>query len=169
MAHGSWTKHVDSGGTCPNLAPPGYYYIHIINSFGIPSAARIITIPGAGTSDGGGEHGGGGTTGEIFNNVSSPGNAVAGVYSGGNPRYGEEARRSSSMLVGKSLKSWTVRLRRAGSASGTVRAVVRTSSDTIVATFNETIDASSLPTSFIAQTFTLANAYTQMGQDAGRV
>ncbi|MDQ3903383.1 MAG: DUF1929 domain-containing protein, partial [Thermoproteota archaeon] len=29
-----------------NLAPPGYYYIHIINRAGIPSAARIIRIPG---------------------------------------------------------------------------------------------------------------------------
>jgi hypothetical protein len=84
-----------------NLVPPGYYYIHIFNSSGIPSAVRIITIPGTGTGDSGGEHGGGGTTGEIFYNVSSPGNAVAGLYSGGNPRYGEEARTSSSsVLVG---------------------------------------------------------------------
>ena len=37
--------------------------------------------------------------------------------------------------------------------------VMRRSSDTIVATFNETIDASSLPTSFTGQTFTLTNAY----------
>jgi hypothetical protein len=27
-----------------NLAPPGYYYIHVINSSGIPSVARIIRI-----------------------------------------------------------------------------------------------------------------------------
>jgi hypothetical protein len=138
-----------------NLAPPGYYYIHIINSSGIPSAARIIRIPGSGTGGGGG-----GPPGEVFYNVSSPGNAVAGIYTGASTRYGEEARTSSSVLVGKSLKSWTVRLRRAGSPSGTVRAVVRSLSDTIVATFNETIAASSLPTSFAAQTFTLTNAYT---------
>jgi len=31
-----------------NLAPPGYYYIHAINSSGIPSVARIIRIPGSG-------------------------------------------------------------------------------------------------------------------------
>jgi hypothetical protein len=30
-----------------NLAPPGYYYIHLINSSAIPSAARIIRIPGS--------------------------------------------------------------------------------------------------------------------------
>ena len=32
-----------------NLAPPGYYYIHVVNSSGIPSSARIIRIPGSGT------------------------------------------------------------------------------------------------------------------------
>jgi hypothetical protein len=30
-----------------NLAPPGYYYVHVVNSSGIPSAARIIRIPGS--------------------------------------------------------------------------------------------------------------------------
>jgi hypothetical protein len=30
-----------------NLAPPGYYYIHVINSSGIPSIASIIRIPGS--------------------------------------------------------------------------------------------------------------------------
>ncbi|HEU4444613.1 MAG TPA: galactose oxidase-like domain-containing protein [Nitrososphaeraceae archaeon] len=35
-----------------NLAPPGYYMIHILNSSGIPSAGSIIKIPGtASTSD----------------------------------------------------------------------------------------------------------------------
>ena len=31
-----------------NLAPPGYYYIHVINSSDIPSVARIVRIPGSG-------------------------------------------------------------------------------------------------------------------------
>jgi len=30
-----------------NLAPPGYDYIHVINSSGVPSPARIIRIPGS--------------------------------------------------------------------------------------------------------------------------
>jgi hypothetical protein len=30
-----------------NIAPPGYYMIHILNSSGIPSAGSIIKIPGA--------------------------------------------------------------------------------------------------------------------------
>ncbi|MGA7602148.1 MAG: galactose oxidase-like domain-containing protein, partial [Nitrososphaeraceae archaeon] len=29
-----------------NIAPPGYYMIHVLNSSGVPSVARIITIPG---------------------------------------------------------------------------------------------------------------------------
>jgi hypothetical protein len=31
-----------------NLAPPGYYMIHVLNSSGVPSVARIIKIPGSG-------------------------------------------------------------------------------------------------------------------------
>jgi hypothetical protein len=140
-----------------NLAPPGYYYIHVLNGSGIPSAARIVRIPGSGT--GGGDDGGG-TVGGIFYDVAYPGNAVAALYGTGNFRYGEEARTSSSVLVGKSLKSWTLPMRRVGSTSGTIRAVVRRiSDDGIVATFSETIDAASLPTSFAEQTFTLASAH----------
>ncbi|MDQ3847876.1 MAG: DUF1929 domain-containing protein [Thermoproteota archaeon] len=30
-----------------NLAPPGYYYVHVINSSGVPSSAKIIRIPGS--------------------------------------------------------------------------------------------------------------------------
>jgi hypothetical protein len=36
-----------------NIAPPGYYMIHILNSSGVPSVARIVRIPG--TGGGGGE------------------------------------------------------------------------------------------------------------------
>jgi hypothetical protein len=35
-----------------NIAPPGYYMIHVLNSAGVPSAARIIKIPGAGGGGG---------------------------------------------------------------------------------------------------------------------
>ncbi|MFL6485234.1 MAG: galactose oxidase early set domain-containing protein, partial [Nitrososphaera sp.] len=30
-----------------NLAPPGYYYVHVINSSGVPSSAKIIRISGS--------------------------------------------------------------------------------------------------------------------------
>jgi hypothetical protein len=140
-----------------NLAPPGYYYIHVLNGSGIPSAARIVMIPGSGTGGGGDD---GGTVGGIFYDVASPGNAAGPLYAGASTRYGEEARISSSVLVGKSLKTLKVRLRRGGSPSGTVRAVVRNSSDTVVATFSETISASSLTTSYAERTFTLATART---------
>jgi hypothetical protein len=32
-----------------NLAPPGYYYIHLVNRSNIPSTGRIIRIPGSGS------------------------------------------------------------------------------------------------------------------------
>jgi hypothetical protein len=38
-----------------NLAPPGYYYIHLVNDSNIPSRARIIRIPGSGGGGGNGE------------------------------------------------------------------------------------------------------------------
>lgn len=70
------------------------------------------------------------------------------------------------MLVGKSLKSWRLHMRRVGPTSGTVRAVVRRiSDDNIVATLSETIDAASLSTSFAEQTFTLTAAYVIQAGD----
>jgi hypothetical protein len=102
----------------------------------------------------------GGTGGEIFYDVAYPGNAVGGIYTGSATRYGEEARFSSSALVGKSLKIWKVYLKKAGSPSGSVTAVVRRASDdAVVATFSETLDAASLPAAFAPFDFTLASAY----------
>lgn len=145
-----------------NLAPPGYYYIHILNGADIPSTSRIIRIPGSRTGSGGG----GGSSGEIFYNVPYPGNAVGALSAVGNTRYGEEATNSSSVLVGKSLTSWRLHMRRVGISLGLVRAVVRRSSDdAVVATFNESFDASTLPTSFAERTFTLATPYVIQAGD----
>ena len=36
-----------------NIAPPGFYMIHVLNNIGVPSVAKIIQIPGAGTGIGG--------------------------------------------------------------------------------------------------------------------
>lgn len=138
-----------------NLAPPGYYYIHIVNNSGVPSRARIIRIPGSGSGGGGG---GGGS--EIFYNVAAPGNAVGALYSGASTRYGEEARVASSVIVGKPLSTLSVRLRRAASPSGNITATIRNSAGNVVANFNETLSASSLSTSFTSYNFTLSSAYT---------
>ena len=137
-----------------NLAPPGFYYIHVLNASSIPSPARIIRIPG--TSSGGG----GGGTPEIFYNVAAPGNALGSLYSGASTRYGEEARVSSSLLVNKQISKLTVRLRRRLSPSGTISAVIRNSSGSVVATFAETISASALSTSYSDYAFTLGSSYT---------
>jgi hypothetical protein len=133
------------------IAPPGYYMIHVLNSMGVPSVARIIRIPGVGTGAG---------TAQTFYNVPIPGNAAAALYSGSSVRFGEEAFNSSSLLIGKSLKSWKVRLRKTGIPVGFVTAKIRKNpGDSIAATFNEQINSSNLGTAFAEYTFTLTNPY----------
>ena len=108
------------------------------------------------------------TVGTIFYNVSIPGNKAAALNVGGSTRYGEEALNASSTLVGKSLKSWKVRLRKAGNPSGLVTAKIRRKSDdSVVASFSQTIDSTSLGTAFAEYTFTLAYRiyYSKWGQD----
>jgi hypothetical protein len=239
-----------------NLAPPGYYMIHVLNSAGIPSIAEIIQIPGSGSGGGGGDttppskvlglaatatsesqidlnwtantepdldhyniyrgttagfpvdttndtplaqvttasysdtgltsstayyykiaavdtsnnigalsdEASATTSGpgaiETFYDVPYPGDTSTALRSGANTRFGEEARLSSSVIVNKSLKKLTVYLRRSGTPSAPIRAVVRRSSDdAIVATFNETVDSATLPTTFTQQVFTLTDPY----------
>jgi hypothetical protein len=116
-------------------------------------------------TDGGGDGDGGGTgTAEVFYDVPAPGGANGPLYSGSNTRYGLEVR-TSSVLIGESLRTWKVRLRSDGSPSGTIRAVVRNSSDSVVATFTETFDASTLPASYADRTFTLASPRTIQAGD----
>ncbi len=239
-----------------DLAPPGYYMIHVLNGAGVPSTAKIVKIPGdsggdatppiqvsglavlpsgpsqldlswnanpesdldhynvhrdtvagftpdsgnriaqptsASYSDAGlassttyyyvvaavdttGNVGPAssevaGTTeptsgSETFYDVAYPGNTVGSLYSGGNTRYGEEARISTSVLVGKSLKYWKVYLRRIGTAAGDITATIRRSSDdTVVAAFNETIAASSLPSAFVEQTFSMTTPHILQAGD----
>jgi hypothetical protein len=103
---------------------------------------------------------------ETFYDVPYPGTAVGSLYGGGNTRYGEEARIATSLLVGKSLKYWKVYLRRVGSATGDVTAVVRRSGgDTVVAAFSETIPAASLPSSFEERTFSLTTPHVIQAGD----
>jgi hypothetical protein len=131
------------------IAPPGYYMIHVLNSNNIPSVAKIIKISGR-------------TAGETFYDVPYPGNSTIGLGSSTSVfRVGEQAYGSASQLIGKSLKEWTVYLKKTGSASGNVTAVVRrNSNDAIVATFNPIVNASTLPTSFAPRLFTLTSPYT---------
>ena len=99
--------------------------------------------------------------GTIFYNVSIPGNKASAMNTGASVRLGEEAFNSSSVLVGKRLRSWKVRLKKAGTPSGSVTAKVRRNpGDSVVTTFNETIDSTSLGTTYAEYTFTLSNPYT---------
>ncbi|HUG96070.1 MAG TPA: hypothetical protein VMJ94_00890, partial [Nitrososphaera sp.] len=128
-------------------------------AYGTANAADVVGVMSSEGSTGGG---GGGT---VFYDAPAPGNAAGPIYSGSSTRYGEEARTSSSVLVGKSLREWKVRLRRSASASGTVNAVVRNSADSIVATFNESFNATSLTTSYEDRTFTLTTPHTIQAGD----
>ena len=82
------------------IAPPGYYMIHVLNSAGVPSKARVIKIPG-----------GSGTYTTIY---SQPGtNSYMVLRTGGNHRVGE-IMTSASVLIGNSVKKLTVILKKAG-------------------------------------------------------
>ena len=98
---------------------------------------------------------------QVFYNVPIPGDGLGVFEPGNSTRFGEEANTVSSILVGKSLKTWKVRLRRRNSPSGNITAKVRRrSDDAIVATFNETVNSTTLGTAFAEYTFTLTTPYT---------
>ena len=101
---------------------------------------------------------------QVFYNVAIPGNTSRAALNNsatGSIRYGEEALTASSMLVGKSLKSWKVRLRRSGSPLGLITAKIRNNpGDSVVASFNESIDSTTLGITYAEYTFTLTNPYT---------
>jgi len=240
-----------------NIAPPGYYMIHILTTLGVPSVAKIIAIPGTQGGDttppakvnglnvttvsdiqlslswtantevdlhhynvyrgntagfpvstatdtplaqptsnsfsntglsssttyyyrvaavdlsgnigipSNETSGTTATSGIGFYNVAIPGNKVAALNTGGTAiRFGEEAFTASSVIVGKSIKTWKVRLKKAATPSGPIVAKIRRKlDDSIAASFNETIDSTTLGTSFAEYTFTLTNPYTIQSGD----
>jgi hypothetical protein len=96
----------------------------------------------------------------ILYNVLTPGNAEVAMKAGGYTRLGEEAFTSSSVLVGKKLKSWKVHLRKSGKPSGPITAKIRQNpGDKVSATFIESIESSLLNSTNEEYTFTLANPY----------
>ena len=71
-----------------------------------------------------------------------------------------------SVIVGKPLKAWKVRLRKSQTPSGNITAKIRRKSDdSVVATFDQTIDSTRLSTVFAEYTFTLTNPYTIQSGD----
>jgi len=235
-----------------NLAPPGYYMIHLLNGSNIPSTASIIKIPGVGSGtsqdttppaqvtglsitvvssnqlnltwdtntepdlaryyvyrgttggfsvtpgttvpvgqpttnsfpdtalassttyyykvaavDTSGNIGplstevsGTTPTNPIFYNVTPPGNSSQNLRSGGATRYGEEPATSASVLVGKSIRTLKVRMRKKGNPSGAILARIRRKTDdAIIVNFTQIIQAANLGASFGDYIFTLSNAY----------
>jgi hypothetical protein len=125
------------------IAPPGYYMIHVLNSAGVPSKAKVIKIPGTSS-------GGGGTYTTIY---SQPGNNSYITLGTGANHRGGEIMTSASVLIGNSIKKLTVILKKAGSPTGTITVLVRKGTgDSVAITFG-TIQATSLTTT--DQTFTL--------------
>jgi fibronectin type 3 domain-containing protein len=106
------------------------------------------------------------TPGGIFYDVPSPGNKAVAINSGGSTRFGEGALSPSSVLIGKHLRAWKVRLRKSGTPSGLILARVRRKiDDSVAATFNESIDSTTLGTAYADYTFTLTNPYTIQKDD----
>lgn len=92
--------------------------------------------------------------------VPAPGDGSIQLITGVVVRYGIQINGATGELVGMALKSWTVRLKKAGTPTGNVTATIRNAADTVVATFTETPLASSLTTSFADFVFTLTSPHT---------
>ena len=100
-------------------------------------------------------------TNPVFYNVVPPGNSSQNLRSGSATRYGEEPATSASVLVGKSIRTLKVRMRKKGNPSGAIVARIRRKTDdAIIVNFTQTIQAANLGASFGDYTFTLSNAYT---------
>jgi galactose oxidase-like protein len=130
------------------VAPPGWYMIHVLNSAGVPSKARVIKIPGTG--------GGGSTYTTIYSQAGT--NSYIVLRTGGFHRAGEITT-SASTLIGNSVKRVSVILKRAGNPTGTVYVRFRRGAGDSVATTFGTIDAATLTTT--DQTFTLESPTSQ--------
>ena len=133
------------------IAPPGYYMIHVLNSAGVPSRARIIKLPGTASPPP--------PPGEFTTIYSQPGtNSYIVLNSGGFHRAGEVTR-AASTLIGNSVKRVSVILKRAGNPTGTVYVRFRRGTgDTVATTFGQ-IDAATLTTT--DQTFTVESPTSQ--------
>ena len=81
-------------------------------------------------------------TNPVFYNVVPPGNSSQNLKSGGATRYGEEPATSASVLVGKSIRTLKVRMRKKGNPSGAIVARIRRKTDdAIIVNFTQTIQA----------------------------
>jgi hypothetical protein len=132
-----------------NLAPPGYYMIHVLTgpqTNKIPSKGTIIQIPGPNVT--------------TFYDVPKQNETDGGVYTGNSIRYGVEVRPGSA-LIGRPLKKWTLYLKKVGSPQGLITATVRRPppADNIVASFVEQPNSTALSTTYAPVTFTMATPY----------
>ncbi len=91
-------------------------------------------------------------------NVATGGDSSANLNSGSSIRYGIEAQ-AGSALIGDSIKTFKPFLRQSGSPSGEVTATVRRASDDAIVAQFDSVDSTTLETTFSEVTFTLDSAY----------
>jgi len=101
----------------------------------------------------------------IIYNVPVGGDSSAQLDSAASLRYGIQLNGATGGLVGKSISTFVVYLRKVTTPSGNVTATVRNSADTVRATFQESIVATSLSTTSSPVTFTLASPITLANGD----
>jgi hypothetical protein len=136
------------------LAPSGYYMIHVINDEDVPSEGRMIQIKAAPFNP-------------VFYDVESPGDHYTTLQGTGDIRAGVEALPGSA-LIGKTLKRWTVYLRRVAAPTGDVVARIRNKSDdSVIITESQAIAASSLTASpsYLAYEFVFDTPRTIQAND----
>ena len=101
----------------------------------------------------------------IIYNVPVGGDSSAQLDSAASLRYGIQLNGATGGLVGKSISTFVVYLRKVTTPSGNVTATVRNSADTVRATFQESIDSTTLSTTSSPVTFTLASPITLANGD----
>lgn len=143
-----------------NIAPPSYYYLHVLKQ-GIPSVAAIVKIPGNSSPP-----------------PPPPGNFVSIYAVTGASSYGTMASTGaatditgigekltpSSSLVGSPIKRVAVVVKKSGNATGPIFVRIRNSADAIAKEIG-TISASALTTADQRFELTASTSYTLQAND----
>jgi hypothetical protein len=126
--------------------------IHVLSDEDIPSEGRMIQIKAAPVNP-------------VFYNVESPGNHYTTLREGGDTRAGVEALPGST-LIGKTLKRWTVYMKRVAGPNGNVVARIRNKSDdSVIIAESQSIAASTLTAGYQAYEFVFDTPRTVQAND----
>ena len=139
-----------------NIAPPSYYYLHVLKQ-GIPSVAAIVKIPGGSPPPSNYVSIYAVTGANSYGTMASTGAAtdVTGI--------GEKLTPSSS-LVGSPIKRVAVVVKKSGNATGTIFVRIRNAADAIAKEIG-TISASALTAADQRFELTASTSYTLQAND----